>query len=336
MNPGYRHYFSNHAVLRTADLDEARASVARKFCDHRLDVLHRGAAPDVVHNAVRGRHLSVNYLTYGTDVIVRPGYLKAFYLFQIPLSGEAQVYHRGEEMTACAGTGTLLNPDRIARLHWNGACRQLLFQIDRAHLETVARALIGAPLPGPIRFDTAVDFATPAGRRIRRSFMACAHGVQQGAVFGRPLSSRDIQIEQELVETLLNHQPSNISHILHHAADVARPRDIRRALDYMHAHLAEEVSLGDIARAAEVNVRTLQKGFRQIIGVTPMQALRNARLDMAHYMLQARRDVPSVSDAALASGFPHLGRFSSYYRARFGHSPSENANRRPNSPTAPN
>lgn len=323
----FRHphiYFSKHSVLRTTDLDEARKTIAQKFCDHRLDVLRRGASLDVVHNAVRGKNLSVNYLSYGADVIVNPGCLAEFYLFQLPLAGQARVDHRGDEMTACTRTGTLINPDRTARLHWTADCRQLLFQIDRTHLEAVARTLTGAPLPGPIRFDTAVDFSSRPGRYIHRSFMACAMGAESRAVFVNQLTGLDIQIEFDLVQTLLTHQSSNVSHIINRAQPAPQPRDIRRALDYMHANLGGHITLCDIARAAQVNVRTLQKGFRQTIGVTPMQALRNARLDMAHYMLQTRSDTPSVTDTAYSSGFSHLGRFSSYYRARFGHAPSQN------------
>ena len=50
-------YFSQHKVLRTNDLDEARFKVSQKFCDHRLDLSRRGAQLSVEHNAARGRHV---------------------------------------------------------------------------------------------------------------------------------------------------------------------------------------------------------------------------------------------------------------------------------------
>jgi AraC-like DNA-binding protein len=316
-------YFSQHPVLRTRDLDDARSSVSAKLCDHRLGMVNRAARLSVAHNAVRGRHLSVHYLSYGAEVDVDPGYLGSFYLFQIPLSGKARFRHRGDELTTHSTAGILLNPDRPSRLQWDAECCQLLFQIDRSHLETVAQALTGTPLPGPVRFDTSVNFLTVGGQKIYRSFMACAQAVERGAIFHRPLSSMDAQVEFDLVQTLLTQQNSNISHIIARAGDVARPRDIRRAIEYIHANLSEPITISDIAQAADVNIRTLQKSFRQILGQTPIQALRNARLDTAHYLLAARRDTPSVSDTAYSSGFSHLGRFSSYYRDRFGHRPSE-------------
>jgi AraC-like DNA-binding protein len=72
-----------------------------------------------------------------------------------------------------------------------------------------------------------------------------------------------------------------------------------------------------------MNVRTLQKGFQRAFGKSPMKVLHEARLDAAHYDLTARRDPPSVTDAAYQNGFSHLGRFSRDYKARFGHLPSE-------------
>ena len=315
-------YFSQHKVLRTNDLDEARFKVSQKFCDHRLDLSRRGAQLSVEHNAARGRHVSVNYLTYGAEVTVDPGLLGLFYLFQVPLSGRAAISHRGDEMTAHPLAGTMLNPDRPAQLRWSSECSKLLFQIDCVHLETVARALTGAPLPGPIRFDMQVDFTKLNGRQLHRTFMACATAVEQGALFQQPLSSSDLRVEYDLAHALLTLQHSNISHIIERAKRGAKSRDIRHALEFMHANLGEPISILDIASAVEVNVRTLQKGFQRAFAQTPMQVLRNARLDAAYYQLLGRRDVQSVSQTAYSCGFSHLGRFSRYYRERFGDVPS--------------
>ncbi|MDC0135463.1 AraC family transcriptional regulator [Sulfitobacter sp.] len=322
---GYRpdhDYFAHYPVLRTSDLDEARHRVAEKFCDHKLDMATRDGKLRVSHNAVRGRNLSVNYLSYGADVKVDPGYLDAFYMFQIPLAGCARIRHRDQEVVADVHTGAVLNPDRSALLQWDAASRQIIFQIDATHLETVATQLCGAPLPGPVRFDMAVDFTNTGGQRLYQSFMACAHAIERSTLFGGALSSAEIQAEQTLVEMLLTHQHSNISHILARVGDTVRPHAIRCALDFMHANLAEPLRIDDISQACGINVRTLQKGFRQALGQTPMQVLRDARLDTAYYLLNARADTNTVSDAAYSAGFSHLGRFALQYRARFGHSPS--------------
>lgn len=318
-----REYFARHPLLRTRDLDEARHRIAQTLCDHRLAVTTRNADLAVRHNAVRGLNLAVSFLSYGAEVTVDPGLLGSFYLLHVPLAGRARVEHRGEETVTSPTRAAILNPDRPARLQWGEACRKLLVQIDRTHLETVACALTGAPLPGPIRFDPAVDLTAPSGRRLLRIITACVEAAESGELFARPLRAGDLRVEHDLAHALLSLQPSNVSHILDRADQQARPRAIRLAIDYMHANLAEPITLSDIAGAAGVNIRTLQKGFQRLFGLTPMQVLRNVRLDAARYHLMARRDPPSVTEVAFSCGFSHLGRFSRDYRARFGHAPSE-------------
>lgn len=318
-----REYFASHPVLRTSDLDEARHRVGQKFCDHRLEIGNRRSSLSVRHNAVRGLNLSVNYLSYGAEVSIDPGLLGSFYLFHLPLSGRTRVQHRGEEMMATPQAAAILNPDRTARLDWGEGCSKVLVQIDRTHLENVARDLVGAPLPGPIRFDMKVDLTSPQGRQLHRMVTACVEAVEGGRLFHRPLGGGDLRAEHDLAHALLMLQRSNITHIIERADSQARPRAIRLALDYIHANLAEPITLADIARAAGINVRTLQKGFQRVFGLSPMQVLRNARLDTAHYQLLAHRDAPSVTEAAFSCGFSHLGRFSRDYKERFGHSPSD-------------
>jgi AraC-like DNA-binding protein len=315
--------FAQHPVVRTRDVDEARHIVSRKLCDHKLEVTGRPSGLFVRHNAVTGRHISVNYLHYGADVTVDPGRLGTFYLFQVPLSGRAHIRHRGEEMTATTQTGAILNPDRGALLHWERDCSKLLLQIDRLQLEAAARSITGAPLPGPIRFETLVDMTRGPGQQLKRLVMACARAIENGDLFRGPLSARDMRAEEDLAHALLTLQPSNISHIIERSDRRATHRDIRTALEFMHANLAEPICLSDIAAAARMNVRTLQKGFQRIYGKSPMQVLRDARLDTAHYLLAAKRNPPSVSETAYSCGFSHLGRFSHYYKERFGLLPSD-------------
>ncbi|KZM49289.1 AraC family transcriptional regulator [Labrenzia sp. OB1] len=318
-----KEYFTRNPVVRTRDMDEAKHIISGKLCDHKLEVLGCRSGLFVRHNAVSGRSISANYLHYGADVTVDPGRLDSFYLFQVPLSGSANIRHRGEDMTATTRMGAILNPDRGALLHWGRDCSKLLLQVDRTRLEEVARSITGTPLPGPIRFKMQVDLVNGPGRELKRLVMACAQAIENGDLFQGPLAARDLRAEEDLAHALLTLQPSNISHIIERSDRRANPREIRIALEYIHANLAEPINLADIALAAGINVRTLQKGFQRIFGQSPMQVLRNARLDKVHYLLSARRDPPSVGDAAYSCGFSHLGRFSSYYKDRFGHLPSE-------------
>ncbi len=52
-------------------------------------------------------------------------------------------------------------------------------------------------------------------------------------------------------------------------AGAPAPRHVKWAIDLMHEHIADPISLNDIAAAAKVSVRTLQLGFRQFRNTSP-------------------------------------------------------------------
>jgi transcriptional regulator GlxA family with amidase domain len=100
-------------------------------------------------------------------------------------------------------------------------------------------------------------------------------------------------------------------------------RLVRSAIAVMEADPSATFRVADLARMANVSVRTLQARFRQHTGTSPMGYLRQVRLERAHEDLLAT-DPPHATVARIAHrfGFSHLGRFAAAYRARYGLSPS--------------
>ncbi|WP_130508528.1 helix-turn-helix transcriptional regulator [Krasilnikovia cinnamomea] len=103
----------------------------------------------------------------------------------------------------------------------------------------------------------------------------------------------------------------------------AGPAAVRRAAAFIEANAARPLSLADIATAAGIGVRALQAAFSRHLDTTPRLHLRRVRLAHAHRDLETadpgRGD--EVSAIARRWGFGHLGRFASYYRSEYGHSP---------------
>jgi transcriptional regulator GlxA family with amidase domain len=98
---------------------------------------------------------------------------------------------------------------------------------------------------------------------------------------------------------------------------------VRRAEEYIEAHAEQPLRLGEIAQAAGVPVRTLLDAFSRFREVSPMQHLRDVRLERVRNRLLAAGPGTRVTSVALDCGFVHLGRFSSLYQERFGESPSQ-------------
>ena len=128
--------------------------------------------------------------------------------------------------------------------------------------------------------------------------------------------------EQFLICTLLLSHPNNYSDALGRRDRSLTPRNLRRALDYMHANLTAPLTVADIAAAAGITGRTLFQYFREFRSTSPMRYLRDARFERVRDALQRPRRDESVAEIATSFGFSHLGRFASEYRTRFGESPS--------------
>lgn len=100
------------------------------------------------------------------------------------------------------------------------------------------------------------------------------------------------------------------------------PREIRQAQKYILSGLAHPLNLDQIAENSGISRRSLCRGFRNSLGITVMDFVRNQRLKLAHRMLSVRSGQDStVSSIALSSGFSNVSRFSHAYRQIYGCSP---------------
>ncbi|VAX07148.1 hypothetical protein MNBD_ALPHA03-2063, partial [hydrothermal vent metagenome] len=71
-------------LFHTFEADEAQEIVSNVYCDHKLTPARRGKV-DAMHNRAKLSAVALNYMEYGSEVTVEPGYLERFFLFQLPL-----------------------------------------------------------------------------------------------------------------------------------------------------------------------------------------------------------------------------------------------------------
>ncbi len=105
------------------------------------------------------------------------------------------------------------------------------------------------------------------------------------------------------------------------------PRHIRLAQKYLEQHVMDQPSIADVARAAQVSVRTLEVNFRAYLDMTPRTYLRVVRLRLARHALMSTNDTRQIADIAKSLGFTHVSRFSQYYASLFGETPSDTRQR---------
>ncbi|AWN49364.1 hypothetical protein DK419_25945 [Methylobacterium terrae] len=108
----------------------------------------------------------------------------------------------------------------------------------------------------------------------------------------------------------------------------ASSAQLRDAMAFIDAHLAQPLRLADIAAAAGVSVRTLQNSFKRELGTTPLGFIVERRLQRVHGDLRSHADADrSIADVARRWGFVHISDFTQRYRKRFGCTPTDTRRR---------
>jgi AraC-like DNA-binding protein len=113
------------------------------------------------------------------------------------------------------------------------------------------------------------------------------------------------------------------------AARAGRRVAVRLAREFIHARLSEPLRLSELCRHARLNIRSLEYGFREVTGLTPVAYIRSLRLNAVRRALRqdASAHSRSISEIAMDAGFWHLSQFAMDYRLFFGETPTETRRR---------
>ena len=103
----------------------------------------------------------------------------------------------------------------------------------------------------------------------------------------------------------------------------SKPYSHYTKLALSHLRMTPVFRVGDLAKAANCSVRTLQYALQRDLGMSANDLIVEQRLQAVRSALQARVDGQSITQIAAAAGYASLGRFSAQYRNRFGELPSQ-------------
>ena len=101
--------------------------------------------------------------------------------------------------------------------------------------------------------------------------------------------------------------------------DLRAQRAVRRVLALIEERYAQELTLTDMANAAELSPNYFCRYFKKIAGCSPVEYLIDYRLNTAAYMLTTTED--GIADVALACGFNDASHFIKFFRRKKGVTP---------------
>jgi AraC-like DNA-binding protein len=224
-----------------------------------------------------------------------------------------------------------LNLDLPAGVHYRGAFHALapdslaVIMPDEVHRPRDAEDRDGVSSHMTL-YVTAETLREASGRRSGPVFRDLAVGdaglVRRFARLHAALSGpaaaldRDVRLVAVLSELVDRHADAERSRPPHRGP--VGHRAVRRAHDYLHEHVADNVTLADLAAVAGVSPFHLTRLFTAALGVPPHAYQVQLRVERAKRLVLRGR---SVTDAGHEAGFFDLSHFSRHFKRYVGVAP---------------
>ncbi|ESQ92725.1 hypothetical protein ABAC460_02530 [Asticcacaulis sp. AC460] len=249
----------------------------------------------------------------------------------MPVRGSLRLERDGATQTIAAGSATIYQPRTEARIYHlaeGTTCEAYIIKLSFDWVQRFLYDILQLPVEQDLQLGPVIDMSAPKAKLLARLIATlCSDAF---TFQSRHLSPT---LQQRLAETfshmLLESIPHRYSERMQAPKAGPMPNYLRVARDFMHREARRNPSMAEVAKAANISVRTLETSFRTHMDVTPHAYLRTIRLQMAHQALQDVRDTRPIAEVAADHGFPHAGRFAQYYANLFGEAPSDTRRKGP-------
>ena len=322
MQPTVQPQAHNPQQQRTRDLDEAMRLVGQVYCPHtlRLRPLQRSVDARLSVAAADGGALVS--LAYGAEVEVDAGHFDDIFLIMQCTGGHGSVRQDGELQHWGQGSVMPVSMNRATQFRFERSFTQTSLRPDARRLQALCAAWIGRPLEQDLRFEL-----RPFSAQLASAWSAMLGLLGQAA--GSYSAAARQSLEEALLGMLLAGHGHNYSAAMQtpdeHASRGAHAsaRLARRFEQLARDDQGQSLSVAAIAQRLDVGIRTLQSATERHLNTTPSTYLRELRLARVQRELSQGSARTGIADVAYAHGFVHLGRFSAFYKTRFGEKPSD-------------
>ena len=302
-----------YRLFESTDVDDTQMRIASVLQPHRLKPGPSRPGRTAYMNCARIERISFGSIGYAGSMTVDAGEIADYYLVILGLRGYGDVSVGSQRMIVGQSQGIVISPRTPFAGTFSDDCEQYFLRVSG----DAVRAHSGYE---HLRIEAAMDMSrrelAPLLMQLRA--LAASPETVELAQQNRRVAA---ELERLIVTLLLAGQPHHSQSRANECASV--PKSVRRAEAFIAEHALEPLHVSDIAAAAGVPVRTLLHNFKSFRDTTPMQRVREVRMDQSRELLMQAGENDRVADIALSCGFVNLGRYAKVYREKFGEAPSE-------------
>ena len=270
---------AGHEIFYTEDADEASELIGKALAPNTLTLGEVGAggfAADL--HGVRFREVSLLYLDLHVAATLDIHKCGGYYAVHMPMNGRAIGIVAGREFEANTIRALVTNPGDELRIRFDHDSPQLIVRIEQDALERYLARQSGRMMTHRLDFEPGFDLAGDDATRwhgaiqlLHTEVFYAGSLVQKGIGIG--------PLEEFCMSSLLMVQPNSYREQLIRSSAAPGRRAVRQSLDYIERNLSEPVTMGSIAAHVGVSVRSIQQGFNDELGQSPMAYLRERRLE---------------------------------------------------------
>jgi AraC-like DNA-binding protein len=315
--------FRGRRIVSSRGIEQTREALTNVFLPVDFPAARASTPVAMELNALRVGRVTCGYMRFQNAVQIETAEAEHFHI-DIPTGGRARMRAaHGTPIYGTQQTAGVFMPGRSVELDCSERFAQISLMIPRDQLQLELENMLGTTLARPLQFTAELNLASPGGQLMMQTLQLIDHAsdVAEGPL-SHPLALQ--RLEQVLMHSLLFAQPHNHSALLARTSPAPAARPVSQAVELLRSSPAHPWTVGELAAAVSLSVRSVHEGFRRCLGTTPMAYLRQVRLEkVREELLAASPDTVGVTEVATRWGFVHLGRFAAAYCAAFSERPSD-------------
>lgn len=235
-------------------------------------------------------------------------------VFIMILERQMRLNARSSDLRLAAGMATVFyHPEDVQLLE---GLQQLSLIVPNSLLQRRLTHLLDGGRGRPLRFDTSVFSADAFG-----PFAPALQSLPGSPLLrlAQAIPGEANGLEEMMVDSLILNVPNNNSDFLSRTPMIS-PRQVKRALECIHATPDRHVSPVTLAKISGVSTRALQYAFKKATGQTITEYQLSLRMELARAELLNSAD-RSIDDIRKSLGFVSASHFSHAFKKIFGISP---------------
>ncbi len=266
---------------------------------------------------------SINYLSYGQEVDVRATKPCSMYHIQIVTRGRCEIRSEGRCFTANKHNAVIINPTGNIKVTYSPDCEKVVVLVDPETVKKELYEITRRPIKTPIVFQECFDISSSPGLDLVRLISHMTHDMFSESSFYTASNCLSQSAEKLLIQYLLRSIDNTHSYVIFKAEAEHQPAWLINIDAYIDNNIREAITPEALAKATNLNIRTMYERFKHHQGISPMAYVKKLKLEKARQELKkAHLTGKSVTDIAMEFQFTHLGRFSAEYKKEYHELPS--------------